>query len=64
VVSDSARVISELRFVTGDRLMITNCCDQALHRDRTQRKEFFFQEVTDLFLMARSRLIISGIGVQ
>jgi len=62
IVSDSVRVVSELQFAAGDRLMITRCCSQPLHRDRTHRQEFFLQEIIDLFILAQSRKIIAGYG--
>lgn len=62
IVSDSVRLVSELQFAAGDWLMITRCCSQPLHRDRTRRQEFFLQEIIDLFIMARSRKIIAGYG--
>ena len=42
--------------------MITRCCSQPLHRDRTHRQEYFLQEIIDLFILARSRKIIAGYG--
>jgi hypothetical protein len=42
--------------------MITRCCSQPLHRDRTRRQEFFPQEIIDLFILAHSRKIIAGFG--
>jgi len=62
IVSDSVRVVSELQFAAGDGLMITRCCSQPLHRDRTRRQEFFLQEMIDLFILAHSRKIIAGYG--
>jgi hypothetical protein len=62
LVSDSSRVISEIRWVVDDRIMIANCCFQALHRDRSNQKDFFFQEVLDLFIMARARRVYSVVG--
>jgi hypothetical protein len=62
VVSDSARVLSELQYAVQDRLVIAHCCAQALHRDRYMNKAFFFQEVVDLFILARSRQIVGGMG--
>jgi hypothetical protein len=62
IVSDSVRLVSEVQFAAGDGLMITRCCSQPLHRDRTHRQEFFLQEIVDLFMLARSRKIIAGIG--
>lgn len=61
-MSDSSRVISEIRFAVDDRIMISSCCLQALHRDRSDRKDFFFQEVLNLFIMARAKRIYSVIG--
>ena len=62
VVSDSSRVLAELRHAATDRIMISHCCNQPLHRDHTKRQEFFFQEVIDLMIMARSRRIIASTG--
>lgn len=62
VVSDSVRVVSELRFVCADRLAIHSCCSQPLHRDRSYNEEFFYQEVIDLYIMARARRVIAGVG--
>jgi len=62
IVSDSVRLASELQFAAGDGLMITRCCSQPLHRDRTRRQEFFLQEIIDLFILAYSRKIIVGYG--
>lgn len=62
VVSDSSRVLAELRHAARDRIMISHCCNQPLHRDRTKRQEFFFQEVIDLMIMARSRRIVASAG--
>jgi hypothetical protein len=62
IVSDSARLVSELQFAAGERLMITRCCSQPLHRDQAHRQEFFLQEIIDLFVMARSRKLIAGHG--
>lgn len=62
IVSDSIRLVSELQFNAGDWLMMTRCCSQPLHRDRTRRQEFFLQEVIDLFILARSQKIIAGYG--
>lgn len=62
LLSDSARVLSEIRYATQDRLMISHCCVQALHRDRFADKSFSLQEVVDLFIMARSRWIVGGMG--
>ena len=54
--------MSEVQFAAGDGLMVTKCCSQPLHRDRTHRQEFFLQEIIDLFILARSRKIIAGDG--
>ena len=62
LVSDSVRVLSEIRFAAQDRLMVSHCCVQALHRDRFPKRSFFIQEVVDLFIMARSRRIVGGMG--
>lgn len=62
VLSDSSRVLAEIRHAARDRIMISHCCNQPLHRERTKRQEFFFQEVIDLLIMARSRRIIAGTG--
>lgn len=62
IVSDSVRLVSELQFTARDWLMITRCCSQPLHRDRSQRQGFFLQEIIDLFILARSRRIIAGGG--
>jgi len=62
IVSDSIRLVSELQFNAGDWLMMTRCCSQPLHRDRTRRQDFFLQEVIDLFILARSQKIIAGYG--
>lgn len=62
LLSDSARVLSELRHAAQDRLMIPHCCVQALHRDRFAGKSFSLQEIVDLFVMARSRRIVGGMG--
>lgn len=62
LISDSARIISEIRYAVNDGIMITHCCNQPLHRDRTTRQEFFWQEVIDLFIMSRSRQILAGNG--
>ncbi len=62
VVSDSSRLMAELQHQAYDRLPIVHCCTQPLHRDRTQRPEFFWQEVLDLFVLARAREIIGGNG--
>jgi hypothetical protein len=62
VISDSARVLSEIRYAVRDGIVVTHCCNQPLHRDRTQRQEFFWQEVVDLFIIARSRQILAGNG--
>jgi len=62
VVSDSARLVAELQFQAYDRLLIEHCCTQPLHRDRTQRPGFFWQEALDLFVLARASQIIGGNG--
>lgn len=62
IISDSVRLVSELQFEAGDWLMLTRCCSQPLHRDRSRRQEFFLQEIIDLFIMARSQKIIAGYG--
>lgn len=62
LVSDSVRVLSEIRYAVQDRLMVSHCCVQALHRDRFPKRSFFLQEVVDLFIMARSRRIVGGMG--
>ena len=62
VVSDSDRVISELRFAAKNRLPIVHCCSQPLHRDLPETTGFFFQEVLDLFSLTRARTLIGGIG--
>jgi len=62
IVSDSVRLVSEVQSAAGDGLMVTKCCSQPLHRDRTHRQEFFLQEIIDLFILARSRKIIAGDG--
>jgi hypothetical protein len=62
LLSDSARVLSEIRHAAQDRLIVAHCCTQALHRDRFTNKSFFFQEVVDLFILARSRRIVAGMG--
>ena len=62
IISDSVRVVSELRFRASNRLVLTHCCNQPLHRDRYQGEGFFFQEVVDLFILARSKRIIGGLG--
>jgi hypothetical protein len=63
VISDSTRVVSEIRYSAQDRIMVTNCCRQPLHRDRyVDQQGFFLQEVIDLFILARSSLLIAGNG--
>lgn len=62
VVSDSARLVSELRFAASDNVMLTQCCDQPLHRDRSRRDGFFFQEIIDLYILARANHVVAGIG--
>ena len=62
VISDSVRVMSELRFAASDKLILFNCCNQPLHRDRLSEEGFFYQEVIDLFILARSSRIVSGVG--
>lgn len=62
VVSDSARVIAELQYGVFDKILITHCCNQPLHRYQSRRKGFFFQEVLDLFIMARSKHLIASAG--
>jgi hypothetical protein len=62
VISDSIRTISEIRFAARDRILVTHCCDQPLHRAKTKRLEFFRQEVIDLFLLARAGKIYAGNG--
>jgi len=62
VISDSIRTISEIRFAARDRILVTHCCDQPLHRAKTKRLEFFRQEVIDLFLLARAEKIYAGNG--
>lgn len=62
LISDSSRVLAEIRHAARDRIMINHCCSHPLHRDRTKRLGFFFQEVIDLLIMARSRRIIVGTG--
>lgn len=62
IVSDSSRILAEIRHATTDRIMISHCCNQPLHRDKTKRHDFFFQEVIDLLIMARSHRIIAVTG--
>ena len=62
LVSDSARVLSEIQYAAQDQLMVSHCCVQALHRDRFRKRSFPLQEVVDLFIMARSRRIVGGMG--
>lgn len=62
VLSDSARAIAEVEHAAADRIMISHCCSQPLHRDKTTRRDFFLQEVIDLFIMARSKRIIATVG--
>jgi hypothetical protein len=62
VVSDSARLVAELQFQAYDHLLIEHCCTQPLHRDRTHRPGFFWQEALDLFVLARASQIIGGNG--
>lgn len=64
VISDSARVLSEIRQAARDKIMVIHCCSQPLHRDRARSRpdEFYLQEVVDLFIMAGSKRIIAGNG--
>jgi hypothetical protein len=61
-ISDSVRMVSELRSLCSDKLSIFSCCNQPLHRDRVFKEGFFYQEVIDLYIMARSRRVIIGAG--
>jgi len=62
VISDSIRLVAELQFQAYDRLLIERCCTQPLHRDRTHRPGFFWQEALDLFVLARASQIIGSHG--
>jgi hypothetical protein len=64
VISDSARVLSEIWQAARDKLMVVHCCSQPLHRDRARSRpdEFYLQEVFDLSLMAGAKRIIAGNG--
>lgn len=64
VLSDSTRVLSEIRHAARDRLMVVNCCSQPLHRDQIKSRsyEFYLQEVVDLFVIAGAQKIVSGPG--
>ena len=62
VISDSQRVISELRLAASENLMLTHCCNQPLHRDRHFIAQFPLQEIIDLYILARSSLIIATQG--
>ena len=52
VISDSTRVVSEIRYSAQDRIMVTNCCRQPLHRDRYvdqhYKKSLIFSSWQDL----------------
>ncbi len=54
--------MAELQFQAYDRLLIEHCCTQPLHRDRTHRPGFFWQEALDLFVLARASRIIGSHG--
>ncbi len=64
VLSDSARILSEIRHAARDRLMVINCCNQPLHRDQIKSRpyEFYLQEVVELLIMASAQKIVAGQG--
>lgn len=62
IVSDSQRLISELRLAASDDLALIHCCSQPLHRDRYTTERFPIQEIIDLYVLARSRHIIATHG--
>lgn len=62
IVSDSQRLVSELRLAASDDLALIHCCSQPLHRDRYTGERFPMQEVIDLYVLSRSQHIIATHG--
>jgi hypothetical protein len=63
VVSDSARVLSEMQYAAEDRLAVAHCCSQAIHVSHVHSSGGFpFQEAVDLYMMGGSKKLITGIG--
>lgn len=62
IISDSQRLVSELRLAASDDLALIHCCSQPLHRDRYTAERFPIQEVIDLYVLCRSRHIIASYG--
>lgn len=62
VISNSARVNSELQFAARGRLQLTHCCSQATHISKADiQGSFPQQEAVDLFLLARARRIVASV---
>lgn len=62
LITDSARVAAEIQFAAKDELDIIRCCGQPVHRDQLIREGFFFQEILDLYLLARAKWVVAGVG--